>query len=70
MNIVTEGDYEITDDSGFLALVDPDAYRGFVTKNWELDDLLARFKAEMSGRRLLIWGTGCENTWSVRVGSR
>lgn len=59
---------EVTDDSGFLALIDPDAYNGFVDEDWSLDQLMDHFRAEMGGRRLLIWGTGQEGFWRVRVG--
>lgn len=56
---------EVTDDSGFLALLDPDAYRGFVAEEWTLEQLLVHFHAEMAARRLLLWGTGLEGSWRV-----
>jgi hypothetical protein len=59
--------FDVTDDSGFLALVDPDAYAGFVDESWELEQLFERFVAQMRSRRLLIWGTERENVWRVRV---
>lgn len=59
--------YEITDDSGFLALVDPISYRSFVDTDWTLDQIVRRFKEEMQNRRLLIWGTGREGIWRVEV---
>ena len=59
--------FEVTDDSGFLALVDPDSYVRFVDEDWTLDQLVGHFKAEMSRRRLLIWGTGLEGSWRVDV---
>ena len=58
---------QVTDDSGFLALVDPDAYSGFVAEDWALDDIRARFRREMAARHLLIWGTGQEGSWTVDV---
>lgn len=58
----------VTDDSGFLAIIDPDAYSGFVSSDWELSDVLAKFLQQMALRTLLIWGTGGENTWSVSIG--
>lgn len=58
---------QVTDDSGFLALVDPDAYAGFVAEDWALDDLVAHFREQMASRRLLIWGTGQEGCWTVQV---
>jgi len=58
---------EVTDDSGFLAVIDPDAYQGFVASDWDLDALQLRFREQMAARRLLIWGTGQEGSWTVRV---
>lgn len=58
---------EVTDDSGFLALVDPDAYQGFVGEDWTFEALVAHLEAAMSEQRLLIWGTGLEGFWRVEV---
>ena len=58
---------EVTDDSGFLALVDPDAYESFVAEDWSLEQLIEHFKGEMAQGRLLIWGTGREDTWRVGI---
>jgi hypothetical protein len=57
----------VTDDSGFLALIDPDSYAGFVGADWEPDDLRSLFYREMAARHLLIWGTGQEGRWTVEV---
>jgi len=51
---------EVTDDSGFLALVVPATYETFVDSDWTLEQLLTHFKAQMDLRSLLIWGTGLE----------
>jgi hypothetical protein len=59
--------FEVTDDSGFLALVDPDSYARFVDEDWTLEQLVAHFTAEMHRQRLLIWGTGLEGMWRVEV---
>ncbi len=61
---------EITDDSGFLAVIDPDAYASFVAEDWELEDLVSHFRTEMSRHRLLIWGTGSEGLWGIDVRSQ
>lgn len=58
---------EVTDDSGFLALVVPAAYKTFVDSDWTLDQILAHFKAQMGRHSLLIWGTGLEGLWKVDV---
>ncbi len=59
----------LSDDSGFLALIDPDAYQGFVDDDWEFEQLMNKFLAEMAAQRLLIWRTGSENDWNVDIGS-
>lgn len=51
---------EVTDDSGFLALVDPAAYVGYVAHDWDLPRLLRVVAAQMQKRHLLLWGTGSE----------
>jgi hypothetical protein len=59
--------YEITDDSGFLAILDPVGYRSFVDDDWTLDQLIEHFRSAINDRHLAIWGTGRENTWRVDV---
>jgi hypothetical protein len=59
--------YEVTDDSGLLALVVPAAYKTFVASDWTFDQILAHFKAQMARRSLLIWGSGLEGIWKVVV---
>lgn len=58
---------EVTDDSGFLAMIDPDAYRGFVGDDWELGQILDHFTREMAERHLLIWCTEQSGGWTVDV---
>ena len=58
---------EVTDDSGFLALVVPATYKSFVAANWTFDQIFAHFKEQMKARSLLIWGTGLEGYWRVNV---
>lgn len=59
--------FEITDDSGFMAIADPDAYQSYIGKDWDFNCLSARFVEEMSGERLVIWGTGMGFVWRVRI---
>jgi hypothetical protein len=59
--------FEVTDDSGFLALVVPAAYETFVSRNWTLGQIMSHFKKQMASRSLLIWGTGLEGCWNVDV---
>lgn len=61
--------HEVTDDSGFLATIDPDAYSGFVQKDWTLELLFAHFLREIAAGHLLLWGTGVGNTWKIHASS-
>lgn len=58
---------KVSDDSGFLAVLDPAAYRGFVGEACESKQLLNAFRSEMKRNTLLIWGTGLEGLWNVEV---
>ncbi|MFE6861966.1 hypothetical protein [Nocardia sp. NPDC057668] len=58
---------EMADDSGFLGLVDPHAYRSFVDEDWTLETLFGRFRSEMQRKTLLLWGTGGEDEWRIDV---
>jgi hypothetical protein len=59
--------YEITDDTGYLALVDHAAYTSFVDENWTVAQLQEHFKAQMIAKHLLLWRTGREDVWRVQV---
>jgi hypothetical protein len=58
---------EVTVDSGFLAVIVPATYEGFVDRDWEFHQLLGHFHAQMARRSLLLWGTGLEGFWRVDV---
>jgi hypothetical protein len=57
--------FTITDDSGFLAIVNADKFNSFVSEQWELLQLFQRFIQEMNKDHLIIWATGLENKWTV-----
>lgn len=57
--------FRITDDSGFLAIVNADQYNSFVGKEWEFSQLLNHFIEEMNNDHLITWATGLENEWTV-----
>jgi hypothetical protein len=59
--------YRITDDSGFLAIVNPARYHSFVNSDWEFEELMQRFKIEMRNNNLIIWSSGGERTWKIQV---
>jgi len=47
--------FTITEDSGFLAIVNADKFNSFVSEEWELSQLLNRFVDEMNNNHLIIW---------------
>lgn len=55
----------ITDDSGFLAIVNADKYNSFVNEEWTLPQLFKRFVDEMNQGNLIIWSTGSESRGTV-----
>jgi hypothetical protein len=57
--------FKITDDSGFLAVVNADRYRSFVHEDWGLYELMDHFVAEMNNDNLDMWATGLEGYWAV-----
>ena len=58
--------FTVTDDSGFLAIVDPDGYQGFVAEDWTDESLFDHFTREMRRRSLLMWATSEHGgTWTV-----
>lgn len=58
---------ELTDDSGFLAVVVPASYPSFVARDCALDELFDHLRQEMQRRSLLVWATGLEGCWKVDV---
>lgn len=61
--------FEVTDDSGFLAIYDPEKYSSFVDEDWEFDQLLNHFVDQINKNHLLVWATGSAGTWKVEIGS-
>ena len=57
--------FTITDDSGFLGIVNTDKYNSFVSEDWQLTQLFSRFIEEMNSDNLILWSTGAANAWTV-----
>lgn len=53
----------ITDDSGFLAIVNSNTYLSFVDENWDLPLIIEHFIAEMNHQHIIFWATGAEDEW-------
>ncbi len=56
---------KITDDSGFLAIINSESYKSFVDENWELIQLMNHFITEMNNKNIIFWATGMQNKWTV-----
>ncbi len=66
--MATETLITISDDSGFLALVDCAAYRSFLSEDWTFESLTAHFVKEMQSRILLAWDcSDWGDTYTVAV---
>lgn len=59
--------FKISDDSGFMGLVNVDKYSSFVKEDWNFNDLRDRVILEMNLGNLLFWSTGQEGQWNVRI---
>ncbi|WP_349308813.1 hypothetical protein [Microbacterium sp. MM2322] len=55
------------DEDGFFCLVAPDAYRGFVDEDWEFDQLLTHFVAQMNAGSLFVAYPGPDDADAVVV---
>jgi hypothetical protein len=56
---------KISDDSGFLAIVNSESYQSFVDEDWQLTQLIEHFVNEMNNKSLVIWSTGLPSIWVV-----
>lgn len=63
-------EFEITDDAGFLGLVNTALYQSYINEDWEFDQLKARIISESNKGHLLFWGTDRPNIWMVRICDR
>ncbi len=57
--------FKITDDSGFLAIANPQTYSSFIDENWQLSQLITHFIDEMNRDTLIVWSTGSLDVWNV-----
>jgi hypothetical protein len=58
---------KITDDSGFIAIVNPAKYNSFLSADWNFEQLRERFIDEMNKETLIIWSTGVEGEWNMQL---
>jgi len=60
-------EFEITDDAGFLALVDCNAYASYVAAEPDMEKLRIHLLDAMRGNQILVWATGRADFWKVSV---
>jgi len=58
---MTTKELKISDDSGFLAIVNSDTYKSFVDEDWQLNQLMKHFFDEMSNMNIVFWATGSQS---------
>ena len=63
---------KITDDSGFLAIINSESYKSFVDEDWELIQLMNHFITEMNNKNIIFWATvrtptDCFNLYSPKL---
>jgi hypothetical protein len=56
---------EINDHSGLIGIVNSDCYDSYLKEDWELDELLERFKSEMNNCNCLVWATGTQDFFTL-----
>ena len=61
--------FHFSDEDGFVALVNAETYEGFVHADWELDQLLHHFVAQMNVQNLVIWASNEDGggEWKIAV---
>ena len=62
----------ITDDDGFIALVNSDNYQGFVDADWQFDQLMSHFVDQMNQGNIIVWQTSNDGggNWTVSFQER
>src|ERR1044071_4493376 len=60
-------EFVIPDDSGLIAIYDPQRYDPFLGANWTLEEILGRFRDSAVAQSLLVWATGAEGNWRVSI---
>jgi hypothetical protein len=58
---------EITDDSGYLGLVNFNKYQSFVGADWDFESMENHIVKGVNSNNILFWSTGMENTWKVEL---
>lgn len=62
-----KGRLEVFDESGFIGIVNSTLYQGFVGEDWELDEVLEKFRTQTNSGHCAIWSTGEPCDMAVQV---
>lgn len=58
--------FKLSSDYGCLAILDPSSYSGFVSEDWELEQLKNHICSENSKGSIVAWGvTSCN--WNIEI---
>ena len=63
---MTNKELKISDDSGFLAIVNSDTYKSFVDEDWQLNQLMRHFVDEVNNKNIIFWATGNQSIWTIK----
>lgn len=61
--------YKLSDEDGFVSVVNADQYKGFVDNDWDMDQLFDHFITQMNQRNLVIWTSNEDGggEWNVEI---
>lgn len=58
---------EISNDSGFLAIVNSDTYQSFVGEDWQFSQLMKHFIDEMNNLNIIFFATGSQSNGIIAL---
>lgn len=60
--------YQLFDEDGIIGIINGDRYEGFVSKDWELEELTGLFIQQMNEQNLIVWKAGdYGNDWNIKI---
>src|SRR6476646_11864377 len=60
-------EFSISDDSGFLALVNAEKYISFIGPDWTYEEIQQRFTEQTEANAIFIWPTRSEGFYDVTI---
>jgi len=60
--------YQLFDEDGIIGIVNGDRYEGYISKDWELEELTGLFVQQMNEQNLIVWkAADYGNDWNIDV---